>query len=250
MPSENLKTTASNLKEVSEAFSVFDEARAVGAMDEGFTVYTRSQRASVARLKPVKSGGLWFSVIIYPRQSATTSPLLILTTSLSVVEGIAKTTGLQPLLRWPNEISIHGNVVSSVSVEMEVVNDVIARGFAGSCIYVNTGVEEFRAENEGGRSSLLIETGGTVDELVLLENILASFEKNYQLYKEGWRTELLDKIRDVLEYVRTVVSVNLSHGTQLIGFLEELDDLGRMVLRVEQERIPLAPADVESISLF
>ncbi|MEM0441401.1 MAG: hypothetical protein QXF45_08145 [Candidatus Caldarchaeum sp.] len=250
MPSKNLKTAASNLKEVPEAFSVFDEARAVGAVDEGFTVYSRSQRAAVARLKPVKSGGLWFSVIIYPRQSATTSPLLMLTTSLSVIEGIAKTTGLQPLLRWPNEISIHGNVVSSVAVEMEVVNDVITQGFAGSGIYVNTGPEEFRAEKEEGLSSLLVETGGTVNELVLLENILNAFENNYRLYKEGWRTELLDKIRDVLEYVRTVVSINLAHGTQLIGFLEGLDDLGRMVLRVEQERIPLAPADVESISLF
>ncbi|MCS7110280.1 MAG: hypothetical protein NZ956_02265 [Candidatus Caldarchaeum sp.] len=244
-----MKAAAKNLKEVGEAVSIFDEARALGALDEGFTVFTRNHRAAVGRLKPVKSGGLWFVVIVYPRQSATTSPLLILTTGLSVVEGIAKTTGLQPLLRWPGEISLHGNVVASVSVEMEVVNDVVARAFAGSGIYVNVGREEFGETGHGG-SSLALETGDPVDESVLLENIIQSFAKNYQLYKEGWRAELLDRIRDVLEYVRTVVSVNLSHGTQLIGFLEGFDELGRMVLRVEQERIPLAPADVESISLF
>ncbi|MCS6783580.1 MAG: hypothetical protein N3H84_00825 [Candidatus Caldarchaeum sp.] len=245
-----MKAAEKNLKEVGEAVSIFDEARALGALDEGFTVFTRNHRAAVGRLKPVKSGGLWFAVIIYPRQSATTSPLLILTTGLSVVEGIAKTTGLQPLLRWPSEITLHGNLVASVSVEMEVVNDMVARAFAGAGIYVNVNPDELGGEPASSRSSLAFEVGDKVEDSLLLENILQSFEKNYQLYKEGWRTELLDRIRDVLEYVRTVVSVNLSHGTQLIGFLEGFDELGRMVLRVEQERISLAPADVESISLF
>lgn len=244
-----MKTAANNIKEIGEVVSVFDEAKSLGAVDEGFTVFTKSQRASVGRLRPIKSGGLWFAVTIYPRQSATTSTLLILTTGLSVVEGIAKTTGLQALLRWPSEISLHGNLVASVSVEMEVVNDVIARAFAGSGIYVNAEPGEPVISSLNG-SSLTAEVGDRVDELFLLENILQSFAKNYQLYKEGWRAELLDRIRDVLEYVRTVVSVNLSHGTQLIGFLEGLDELGRIILRVEQERISLAPADVESILLF
>jgi hypothetical protein len=46
------------------------------------------------------------------------------------------------------------------------------------------------------------------------------------------------------------VSVVLSHGTQLIGVLEDLDELGRISLRVDQERIMLAPADVEAITTF
>lgn len=238
-----MSSVSANVREVAEAVSIFDEARTVGALDEGFTVFTRSVKSSVGRLKPVKSGGLWFAVLVYPRQSATTSPLLILTTALSVVEGVAKTTGLQPLLRWPNEVSLHGSVVGAASVEMEVVNDAIARAFAGAGIYVN-------AKPGEQDTSIAEQAGGEIDDTLLLENILQSFTKNYQLYKEGWRVELLDKIRDMMEYVRTVVSVNLSQGTQLIGFLEGLDELGRLILRVDQERIPLAPADVESITLF
>jgi BirA family biotin operon repressor/biotin-[acetyl-CoA-carboxylase] ligase len=238
-----LSSVSANVKEVSEAVSIFDEVRNVGAVDEGFTVFTCSNKAAVGRLKPVKEGGLWFAVLVYPRQSATTSPLLILTTALSVVEGVAKTTGLQPLLRWPNEVSLHGSVVAAASVEMEVVNDTIARAFAGAGIYVNSKPTEHE-------TSIAEQAGGEIDHMLLLENILQSFTRNYHLYKEGWRVELLDRIRDMLEYVRTVVSVNLSQGTQLIGFLEGLDELGRLILRVDQERIPLAPADVESVTLF
>lgn len=231
---------------VEETSSVFDEARGLGTPDEGFVVYTTRQRTAVGRLLPVSSGGLWFTVVTYPKQSATTSPLLTLTTALSVVKGIARTTGVQPLLRWPNEITIQGEMVAAVSVEMEVVNDVIVRALAGAGIYCTTEQSELPANN----TSVSSVYGSAVSPETLLKNILEEFYERYESYKAGWRVELVDEVRDVMEYFRTPVSVVLSHGTQLIGVLEDLDELGRISLRVDQERIMLAPADVEAITTF
>jgi len=240
----------SKVIEVPETISTFDEAKNLGTTEEGVAIFTRSQKASIGRLQPLKSGCLWFTFINYPRQSATTSPLLILTTALSVVEGIARTTGLQPLLRWPNEISLHGYRVAAVSVEMDVVNDLIARAFAGGGVYCNVKFDEIPADFRNENTSISAEVGGEVDEIQLLENILGSFRKEYELYKAGWRIELIDKIRDVMEFFKTTVNVTLSHGTQLIGYLEDLDELGRISFRVDQERIMLAPADVENVSVL
>ncbi|MEM4717079.1 MAG: hypothetical protein QW777_07275, partial [Candidatus Caldarchaeum sp.] len=102
----------------------------------------------------------------------------------------------------------------------------------------------------GDSTSISAEVGGEVDEKQLLQNILSEFAREYDLYKAGWRVELIERIRDVMEFIKTTVSVTLSNGTQLIGYVEDLDDLGRISLKVDQERIFLAPADVESISLF
>ncbi|MEM2237946.1 MAG: hypothetical protein QXU87_08265 [Candidatus Caldarchaeum sp.] len=245
-----MKTEQGRIIEVPEAVSTFDEAKNLGTTDEGVAIFTRIQKAAIGRLQPLKSGCLWFTSVVYPRQSATTSPLLMLTTALSVVEGIARTTGLQPLLRWPNEVSLHGYRVAAVSVEMDVVNDLVARAFAGGGVYCNVKSEEIPAGFRNENTSISAELGAEVDEVKLLENILENFRKEYELYKAGWRLELIEKIRDVMEYIRTTVNITLSHGTQLIGFLEDLDELGRISFRVDQERILLAPADVESMSVL
>jgi|GEM_PF-1241614 len=239
-------TGQAGLLAVEETSSVFDVARGMGTPDEGSAVYTKRQRTAVGRLQPVSSGGLWFTVITYPKQSATTSPLLTLTTALSVVRGIAKTTGIQPLLRWPNEITVQGDLVAAVSVEMEVVNDVIVRALAGAGVYCTTNQSELSPNN----TSLSAVYGSDIVPEKLLENILAEFYEKYEAYKAGWRIELVEEVRDVMEYFRSPVSVTLSHGTQLIGVIDDLDELGRVSLRVDQERILLAPADVEKITLF
>ncbi|MEM1937568.1 MAG: hypothetical protein QXX49_06705 [Candidatus Caldarchaeum sp.] len=245
-----MKAEQSRVFEVAETASTFDEARSLGTVDEGATVYTRSQRTGVGRLKPVKTGGLWFTSVVYPRLSATTTPLLILTTALSVVEGIARTTGLQPLLRWPFEISLAGLRVASVSVEIDAFNDLIVRAYAGGGVYCNVKPEESESGGLGDSTSISAEVGGEVDEKQLLQNILSEFAREYDLYKAGWRVELIDRIRDVMEFIKTTVSVTLSNGTQLIGYVEDLDELGRISLKVDHERIFLAPAEVESVSLF
>jgi len=234
------------LIEVAETASTFDEARNLGATEEGTAIFTFNQKTAVGGLAPLSTGSLFFTIITYPRQSATTSPLLILTTALSIAEGIIKTTGFTPLIRWPNTLTLHGRKIASAAVEMDVVSDVIVRALVGGGIYcrktpLQSG-EEF--------TSIAAEIGGEVDERHLLENVLEAFNKNYELYKAGWRAELIGKIRDLLEYINTTVSVTFSHGTQLIGYIEDLDELGRMSFRVEGERIFLAPADIESISPF
>lgn len=227
---------------VEDATSIFDAARSFETQEEGVVLYTRRQKTPVGGLKPVEKGGIWFAAIIYPKQSVTTTPLLTLTTALSVVKGIARTTGLQPLMRWPSEVTLQGEVVAAASVELESVNDLMVRAFAGAGIHCGT------ASPSETYPSISHAYGYEVDEISLLKNVLEEFRELYETYKAGWRVELVDEVRDVLEYLRTPVAVTLPHGTQLIGVFEDLDELGRMSLRVDQERIMLAPAEVESIT--
>jgi len=230
--------------------STLEEAKRLGDTEEGTVVVAREQSSGKGRFgrrwfSPL--GGLWFTVILYPRQSATSSPLLSLTASLAVSKGITKTTGLSAAIRWPNDVYVHGGKVAGVLTEMEIVGDTITRAFVGIGVNANFNVEELPEEAREMATTLMRELGSKVDVEKLLTDILSEFERLYEVYKTGWRDELLKEIRDSMELLGAPVIVALPNGT-LIGILENVDELGRIVLRLDQDRIQLSPGDIERIS--
>jgi len=237
--------------ELGDIGSTMDEARNLGAVDEGTVVVARSQTAGVGRLGRrwySPNGGLWFTMILYPRQSATTSPLLTLVAALGVCRGISITTGLQPTLRWPNDVYLHGRKVAGILSEMDVVGDTVTRALVGVGVNVNFSLDELPAEVRDEATTLLHEIGSEVNLEQLLTNILTEFGKLYESFKAGWRVEILKEVKDLMQMMGGPVNVYLAHGTQLLGILEDLDELGRIVLRVDQDRIFLSPGDIERIT--
>lgn len=237
--------------ELGDVGSTMDEARNLGAVDEMTVVVARSQAAGVGRFGRrwySPPGGLWFTVITYPRQSATASPLLTLSTSLAVCRGISKTTGLQPSIRWPNDIYLNGRKVGGVLAEMDVVGDTITRALLGVGVNANFEVDELPEQVRAEATTLRHELGSEISLQQLLSNILAELRDLYESFKAGWRLEILRDIKEGMEMMGEPVSIHLSQGTQLIAVLEDLDELGRIAVRLEQDRIFLSPGDIERIT--
>lgn len=241
---------AFRIVEVGDVGSTMDEAKKLRATEEGTVVVARSQTDGVGRLgrkwhSPV--GGLWFTIIIYPRQSATTSPLLTLMAALAVCKGITRTIGLQPTIRWPNDVCLHGKKVAGILVEMDVVGDTVSRALVGVGVNANFNLEQLPPDVRDEATTLTHEMGSEVKLELLLANILDEFAELYYFFKTGRKGEIMKDVKNVMQMLGEKVKVSLSDGIQLMGVMENLDELGRVVLRLDQDRIFLSPGDIERI---
>ncbi|MDJ0270171.1 MAG: biotin--[acetyl-CoA-carboxylase] ligase [Aigarchaeota archaeon] len=243
-------TIGSRVMVLDSVDSTMDEARRMGLNEEGAVIVARKQSNARGRLgrtwhSPV--GGLWFTIVVIPKQSATTSPLLSLAASLAVARGITAATGLPAAIRWPNDVYIHGGKVAGVLTELEVVGDVITRAFVGVGVNANFELDELPEEIRSKTTTILRELGRGVSLDELLAKILKEFNSIYETYKTGWHDEILREVKENMELLGSPVVVTLTNGT-LIGVLEDIDELGRIILRLDQDRIQLSPGDVERIA--
>ncbi len=243
-------TIGSKVMVLDSVDSTLDEARRMGLNEEGAVIVARKQSNARGRLgrtwhSPV--GGLWFTVVVMPKQSATTSPLLSLATSLAVARGITAATGLPASIRWPNDVYVHGGKVAGILTELEVVGDVITRALVGVGVNANFELDALPEEIRSETTTLLRELGHGVSLDELLAKILQEFNSIYETYKTGWHDELLREVKENMELLGSPVVVTLANGT-LIGVLEDIDELGRIILRLDQDRIQLSPGDVERIA--
>jgi biotin-(acetyl-CoA carboxylase) ligase len=109
-------------------------------------------------------------------------------------------------------------------------------------------LEELPEQIRTEATTIRHELGSEVSLQLLLSNILVELRNLYESFKAGWRLEILRDVKEAMELMGEPVSISLSQGTQLIAVLEDLDELGRIAVRLEQDRIFLSPGDIERIT--
>ena len=229
--------------------STVDEAKRLGDAPELTIVLAREERRRRRRGGGEASspkGGLWFTMVTYPNISSTISPLLTLGGALAVAKGIRKTTGLMSMLRWPCEVYVHGGRVAYILTEALVVDDIVKKAFVSVGINANLDRETLDEEEREISTTLTRELGKEVKLEELLSSTVEEFTTIYEYLKTGWREPLLREIIEYMELRGSPVVVELGYEN-LMGIMEGIDDIGRMLLRVDRDRILLSPGDVKSI---
>jgi len=82
-------------------------------------------------------GGLWFSVVLYPHIPLERGMLLTMASSVAIVQGIKETTGLHPVIKWPNDLLINEKKVCGILTELDAEMDRINYAVIGIGINVN-----------------------------------------------------------------------------------------------------------------
>jgi BirA family biotin operon repressor/biotin-[acetyl-CoA-carboxylase] ligase len=90
---------------------------------------------------------------------------------------IQATTGLEPELKFPNDILVGGRKVAGILAEAREGRVVLGVG-----INVNVAEDDLPTEVERPATSLLIETGRETDRAELLVELLARFETAYDAW--------------------------------------------------------------------
>ncbi|MEH7236558.1 biotin--[acetyl-CoA-carboxylase] ligase [Bacillus sp. JJ1562] len=153
---------------------------------EGTLVVAEEQTTGRGRLDRAwyspKHTGVWMSMILRPQIPPSQAPQLTLLAAVGVVQAIQEVTGLEPDIKWPNDILIHQKKIVGILTELQAETDRINSVIIGIGINVNQELSQFPESLHSIASSLAIEKGGKIDRAKLIQVILLKIEKLYKEY--------------------------------------------------------------------
>src|SRR5207249_5959902 len=117
---------------------------------EGPVVFAESQTKGRGRLgrrwvSPARKG-LWFSVLLRPELRPQEATQLTVASATALRRAIQSQTGLEPEIKWPNDILVHGKKVAGILTEMSAELDRVKHVILGIGVDVNLNANEFPAD--------------------------------------------------------------------------------------------------------
>ena len=218
-------------------------------LDEGVVVLADSQTAGKGR-----QGRQWVDVsgcnVLASTLLRPLFPphLLLMISSLAVVDAIAETCGVSTTIKWPNDILVENRKVAGILIETS--HDQTGRTVAilGIGINVNGHIQELAEQSQASlvTTATTLETvcGHMVSRETLIAHLLRHIETDYlalqheymstssiskeqyrpisRLMRERWRSRLSTLGR----------TIQVRQGDTLVsGFAEDVDDNGELLLR-------------------
>ena len=114
------------------------------------------------------------SVVLRPEVEAPRLPELSLVAGGAVAEAIAEVSGVDPAIKFPNDVLLDGRKVAGILAESSDGRVVLGVG-----VNVNQTEDELPTELQTEPTSLRVQTGETVERAVLLAAILLRLECAY-----------------------------------------------------------------------
>lgn len=130
------------------------------------------------------------SLLLRPELPPSKAFLLTMMTSVAIVKAIKKETGLNTLIKWPNDIYYNNKKLAGILTELNSDRKGIKYAIIGIGLNVNLDPDNYKEIREIA-TSLYKETGKIIIRNNLLRRILTEIEKEYNLLKRN----KIDKIR-------------------------------------------------------
>ena len=196
---------------------VADRARA--GEPAGLVVVAESQTAGRGRLERTwvspPRAGLTFSVLLRPDVAADRWGWLPLWAGTAVALAVREQTGVDALLKWPNDVLVGGRKLGGLLAEVPVPGAVVL----GIGLNVTTGVDELPPE----ATSLRLSGATTTDREIVLREVLRRLSDQLSARDP-------DAYRRLCATVGSRVRVELPGGQVREGLAEEVDASGRLVV--------------------
>lgn len=153
---------------------------------------------------PAESG-VWMSLLLRPSIPPTQATVLTLLAGIALTEAIEDLTGLEPVIKWPNDLLLNGKKIVGILTEMDCDMETIHSVTVGMGINVNT--KRFPEELKDIATSLYLESGKEFNRAELAGQAMARFEALYEEFlekggtfapfKERYRTKCLNIGKEV-----------------------------------------------------
>jgi BirA family biotin operon repressor/biotin-[acetyl-CoA-carboxylase] ligase len=161
---------------------------------------------------------------------------LTVASATALRRAIHSETGLNPEIKWPNDILIRGRKVAGILTEMSAELDRVQHIILGIGVNVNTSASEFQPELRKLATSLKIESGRTISRADLATAILHELDCDYAQVCAGGFMALVDEWEAHCTTIGRNVTVQIG-GRRLRGRAESLGDDGALLLRTEYGRL-------------
>jgi BirA family biotin operon repressor/biotin-[acetyl-CoA-carboxylase] ligase len=216
---------------------------------EGEVVIAESQTKGKGRL-----GRNWFSppylnlylsAILRPKIPPPQAPLITLMAAVATAEAIEKFSGLQPLIKWPNDILLNGRKMAGLLNEIKSETDRIHFVILGIGVNLNIAGKMFPKEIRAIATSLKEEMGQGVSRKIFLASFLQELEKWYTVFIKQGEAIILKSWRERAQIKGRQVRM-VSFGETITGRAIDVDSDGALIIETRRgERKRVVAGDVE-----
>ena len=220
--------------------STSDWARqlAEAGAEEGTVTVAQTQtggRGRLGRQWISPQGGLWFSIILRPRQEPHDVAKLVFVTGLAVAEALHKKYGLRTETKWPNDVLINGKKVCGILSEMNTKGQTVNYVIVGVGVNANLHVEDDLPESlKTTSTSIMKELSRKIRLGTLLKVLLEEMERIYDYYLKNGFALLLEKWKKHAVFLGRKVTIT-NHNERLNGLALDVDVEGALILKLEDE---------------
>jgi len=124
------------------------------------------------------NAGIYCSFLLYPPLSPSDSLWLSLLTGVAAQDAVREITGLQPDIRWPNDLLLNEKKFAGILTEMSSEGPRVNYAVVG--IGLNVNHQTFPHDLQETATSLSLETGRKWPRLGLIGALVRAFDREYR----------------------------------------------------------------------
>ncbi|WP_342745653.1 biotin--[acetyl-CoA-carboxylase] ligase [Sediminibacillus massiliensis] len=226
-------------KEVLSTQIIGHQLAAEGA-PEGTVVIADEQTAGKGRMNrkwhSAKGEGIWMSIVLRPGIMPHIAPQITLMTATVLANAIQEVTGLNPQIKWPNDIMINGRKTAGILTEMQAEQDQVQYIVLGIGMNVNQLETAMPAELHKKATSLRQETGQLWNLNTLIQTILSNFESAYDHFLQYGFSDTKQKWESLAYKMGEIVTIN-TPGRQWKAELVGLAANGAVQVRTADNKV-------------
>lgn len=206
---------------------------ALEGAEEGTMVIAETQtkgRGRMGRTWVSNPGNLYFSLILRPEMKPSEAMKLPLITGVGVAQAINNVTGLNPSLKWPNDIMVAGKKVGGILSEMSAETDRLQYVVVGVGLNLNSRKGDLSQGLRDTAVSLMEVAGEYIPRVQLIQMILYELEKLYEAHQSSGFESIRHRWKALSNTIGRKVWV--SSGTEQVeGEAVDIDQDGALILR-------------------
>jgi len=178
---------------------------------------------------------LSFSIVLRPHVRVSQTFVFTMGLALAASDAVKKTTGLRPLIKWPNDLYVEGKKMAGILTEFSVRKKEVESVILGLGLNINWSPREDESMHYPA-TSVFAETGKKASRMELLVEILKSYEKDYRKVLAGRIDGIYKRWNELSMIKGKEVTVDLGHKT-VRGTATDIDEEGALVIIKSDGRV-------------
>lgn len=243
-------------KEKTESTNEDIRLLAMQGAEEGTVVIAQEQTAGKGRRgrtwQTQPGTSLLFSLLLRPHMTPDKAPQITLLMAMAVTKAVMEVTGLEAMIKWPNDVVVRSKKICGILTEMQVKDGSIDFVVIGTGVNVNQLQipEELRQSATSLRmecARLKKDADYEISRENLLEKILKYFREYYDCFcKTGDLSVLMDEYNERLVSLDKEVRV-LDPKGEFTGISKGINEKGELLVALSDGKVEAVYAGEVSV---
>lgn len=177
-------------------------------------------------------GGIYMSCVLRPQMTPNEIPKITLLAAVAVAKAIRALTGLNAIIKWPNDILINDKKVCGILTEMKAEQDAVAFVVIGIGVNVNMPMRDLPKGASSLKEELRPGKKEDISRVELTKKMLEMLEGEYLRLKSGGFKPIIDEWKEMSTMLGARVKVVTQNKT-FEGLAHDIDPDGAFVVRLE-----------------